>query len=299
MRPSIIRSILLVVAGWGSLAFGQQQPPVDVKELLRQTVEHEIKANNGGAKFAFKDHKETAHGSQVSLMVETRDGSAGLLVATNGRPLTPDQRQAEDARLNALIHNSAELRKKQKSDREDTEHTARIMAALPDAFLYERNGTETGSEGLGHPGDELIKLKFRPNPRYVPPTHTEQVLTGMQGYMLIDAQEKRIAKIDGSLFKDVSFGWGILGRLDKGGHFLVQQGTVGDGKWEITRMDLSFTGKELLVKKLIIKSNEFFSDFRKAPSNLTFAEGVEFLRKQEAETADNRRENAVDELGPK
>ena len=49
-----------------------------------------------------------------------------------------------------------------------------------------------------------------------------------QGVILIDPTECRIAKIDGTLFKEVSFGWGILGHLDKGGHFLVEQRDVGD-----------------------------------------------------------------------
>jgi hypothetical protein len=258
---------------------------------VRQTVENEIRSNNGGAKYMFKEHQETPHGSRTKLVVETTEGAAGMLVAANGKPLTPAERQAEEARLDGLAHNPAELKKRQKSDREDTEHTTRIMKALPDAFLYQPDGTETGSEGIGNPGDELVRLKFRPNPSYNPPSHTEQVLTGMRGYILIDANKRRIAKIDGTLFKDVEFGWGILGRLDKGGRFLVQQGTVKDNDWEVTCMDLSFTGKVLLFKKLVIKSKESFSGFQPAPSNLTFAQGVELLKKQRAELAANHQQS--------
>ena len=84
----------------------------------------------------------------------------------------------------------------------------------------------------------------------------------------------------------MTFGWGIFGRLDKGGRIVVQQGAVADQSWEITLMNISFTGKELLLKKLVIKSNEVFSDFRPAPANLTFAQGVELLKKQQAALAD-------------
>jgi hypothetical protein len=68
----------------------------------------------------------------------------------------------------------------------------------------------------------------------------------------------------------------------------VEQAEVIQGEWEVTHMILSFTGKELLFKSLNIKSDEVFSNFRSAPSNLTFAQGVELLKKQEAELADNR-----------
>ena len=82
---------------------------------------------------------------------------------------------------------------------------------------------------------------------------------------------------------------GILGHLDKGGHFLVEQGDVGDGTWDMRRIGLTFTGKILLFKHLDIKSTETYSDFRSVPTTLTFAQGVELLKKQEATLAENGR----------
>jgi hypothetical protein len=275
---------LTVAAAVGSSS-GQQPASSSLRELVRQTTDNEIRASNGGMRLMFKDHKETARGSQVNLMVETSEGTAGLLIESDGKPLTTEQRGAEEARLQALAHNPAELKKKQKAERDDADRTIRIMKALPDAFLYKADGTEIGRQGVGGPGDQLVRLSFGSNPNYNPPSRTEQVLTGMRGYILIDQRQKRIAKIDGTLFKDVTFGWGIFGRLDKGGRFVVEQAAVADQDWEITLMDISFTGKELLLKKLVIKSKESFSDFRPAPANLTFAQGVELLKKQQAALA--------------
>jgi hypothetical protein len=283
-RPS--RSLGFILAAFLALpcaaADRAQIPPVD---LVRRTVNNEIKANNGNVHYMFKDLKKTPGGSQTKLLVETNQATAGLLIEVNGKPLSPQQREDEIARIDRFAQSSEELHKKQKQEKEDAEHVTRIMKALPDAFLYEPDGTEPGSEGIGHPGDQLIRLKFRPNPDYNPPSHTEQVLTGMTGYLLIDSTHCRIAKIDGTLMKEVGFGWGILGHLDKGGRFVVQQADVGDNHWEISRMDLSFTGKALFFKSINIKSTEIYSDFRPAPSNLTFAQGVELLKKQEAEIA--------------
>ena len=253
-------------------------------ELVRRVVQNEItKSSDSSTYFMFKDQRKTSHVSQTKLMVETRDATAGLLVAQDGRPLTPEQQKAEEARLQNYINNPEELNKKRRQEKEDAEHTARIVKALPEAFLYETDGTEPGTDGVGQPGHELIRLKFRPNPSYNPPSRVEQVLTGMQGYLLIDAKENRIAEIDGTLQKEVGFGWGILGHLDRGGRFLVQQGDVGNQQWEVTRMELSFTGKILFLKKLNIRSNDVFSDFHPVPASLTFAQGVELLEKEIAE----------------
>jgi hypothetical protein len=111
----------------------------------------------------------------------------------------------------------------------------------------------------------------------------------MSGHLLVDATQNRIAEIDGTLSKEVGFGWGILGHLDPGGRFLVRQADVGDHQWEVTHLELSFTGKVLLFKKLAIQSNDTFSDFHSVSPNLTFAQGVELLKKEAAENSSGSR----------
>ena len=285
-------AMLVIVSGSASLSAQQiSESPV---ELVRRTVQNEVAASHGDTRVMFMDRKETPHGSETKLMVETREAMAGLVCATNDQPLTPEQRQAEEARLSGLAHNPEALKKKQRSEKEDGERIARIMKALPDAFLYEPDGTAVGNQEIGKAGDQLVRLKFRPNPKYSPPSHVEQVLTGMAGYLLIDANQHRIAMIDGTLNREVGFGWGILGHLDRGGHFLVEQARVLEGDWEITHMSLSLTGKELLFKSIHIESDEVFSKFRLVPSSLSFAEGVDLLKKQEAELAENRQGTATE-----
>ncbi len=251
------------------------------RELVRKAIQKEVQAGNDRTNYMFRDRKETPRGSQTKLMVETKDVVAGMLVAINDHPLSPDQRQAEQNRVQYIVSHPEELRRKQKQEKNDADRVTRILRAMPDAFVYEVDGTETGRSGVGKPGDELVRLKFRPNPKYNPPSRVEQVLVGMQGEMLIDANRNRIARIDGTLFRDVSFGWGILGHLDRGGRFHVEQGTVDDSPaWEMTRMSLEFTGKILLFKSIVIKSTDTFSDFRPVASDLTFAQGVALLQKQ-------------------
>ena len=273
----------------GFVAHAAQTPAIPANDLVRVTVQNEIKASNDPiARHMFASLKQTANGSQTKLFCETRDAMAGMAIAFDGKPLTAQQRQAEEARLEQLKNSPAELARKRQREKDDADRVTRIVRAMPDAFLFEYAGTEHGRPGLGREGDELIRLNFRPNPKYEPPSKVEQVLTGMQGNLLVDANKRRIARIDGVLFKEVSFGWGILGHLDKGGHFLVEQGDVGDGSWDMQRMGLTFTGKILLFKHLDIRSTETFSDFRSVPTDLTFAQGVDLLKKQQATLAENQ-----------
>ncbi len=265
-------------------------PEVSPAELVRITVANEIAAaNHPETLHMFRSHKKTPKGSQTRLYVETTDALAAMLIAIKDQPLTPQQQKAEADHLDWLMNTPDQLRKKRAREKEDEGRTLRIVKALPDAFRYEYAGTETGAAGLGESGSQLVKLKFTPNPAYSPPSRLEQVLEGMQGDLLIDARARRIAKIDGTLFREVTFGWGIIGHLDKGGHFLVQQGDLGlgDGAWGITELNLNVTGKILLFKGLNMVSDEILSDFRNMPANLTFAQGVEMLKAEQDKLAHN------------
>ncbi|MFZ0418352.1 MAG: hypothetical protein WAM04_09610 [Candidatus Sulfotelmatobacter sp.] len=298
-RPKMTSQVAIVVL-LGALATGlnicavavvsasaSAPDPASCLELVRATVAQEVAANNSTAKHMFRDRKQTPQGSQTRLYVETRDAIAGITVAYNDKPLAPQDVQGEERRLAGLAGNAEQLRRKHLQEQENAERTMRIVKALPNSFLYQYDGEETEAASGGDPGRQLVRLKFRPNPAYQPPTHAEQVLVGMDGFLVIDPVARRIVRIDGTLFKEVSFGWGILGHLDKGGRFLVEQRDVGNGCWEVSHMFLSFTGKILLFKSIAMKSDEVFTDFRPVPDDTTFAQGVEILKTEEAKLAQN------------
>jgi hypothetical protein len=281
-------AVALLAASSLSIAPGFAQSITAVEDtspaaLVSAAVANEMAAaKNTTVKHMFSDRKQTPRGSQTKLYLETTEAMAGLLIANDDKPVSTDQMQNELNHLQHLVADHDDLRRKARQEHEDAEHTLRIVKALPDAFLYEFDGAEPSQPNLGKPGDELLRLKFRPNPHYSPPSRVEQVLMGMQGYLLIDKAARRIARIDGTLFREVSFGWGILGHLDKGGSFLVDQADVGDGTWQITHMRLNFTGKIMLVKNFTVRTEETFCDFRRVPDDTSFAKGVELLKAEQA-----------------
>lgn len=278
-------TLLLVAASFAAQPPSASSHP-DPAELMRESVDNEISAaKDDTAHFLFRGIKTTPKGSTTRLYVETNEATAGLVIGYNGQSLSPEQQHDEEARVERFINDPEEMKKKREQERQNTERTLRIMRAMPDAFVFEYAGEEPGSETAGRPGDPLVKLTFRPNPGYQPPSHVEEVLPGMQGYVLLDVTHHRIARIDGTLFKEVAFGWGILGHLDRGGRFIVQQQEVGDNLWEISSMTLNFTGKILFFKNLNINSTETFSRFKRVSADLTFAQAFELLKKEEASTA--------------
>lgn len=287
----VLRACAIVALTGATLAAQDTKAPeVSPEELVRLTVANEVAAaNDTKTKHMFLSRRQTPKGSQTRLYVETDEALAAMLIAIDDHPLNEEQQKTEADHLSWLINSPEQLRKKHAREKEDEDRTLRIVKALPDAFRYEYAGTENGAAGFGEAGSLLVNLKFTPNPAYSPPSHVEQVLEGMEGNLLIDTRARRIARIDGTLFREVTFGWGLIGRLDKGGHFVVQQGDLGlgDGAWGITEMKLNITGKILLFKSLSFVSDETLSDFRKMPENLTFAQGVEMLKTEQDKLAHN------------
>jgi hypothetical protein len=255
-------------------------PPIPAAELVRHACQHELDAQKNAPRYMFMIRRQTAHVTETKIAVETNEAMAGRVLAYNDTELSGEALKNEDARVERFVRVPEELRKKQHEERDNRERFNRILRAVPDAFVWEYDGFESGASGLGRPGEELVRLKFRPNPNYDPPTRVEQLLTGMAGTILVIPKQERLVRIDGTLQRDVSFGWGILGHLDQGGRILIEQGDVGNGHWGLSHLIMRFTGKVLFFKSIDVNTEEVSWDYQRVADNLSFAEGLALLKQQ-------------------
>jgi hypothetical protein len=284
MRAFIASLVLIVVLGCCGVGFAQQQNDIDPVAVVRRATQNEIAAT-GPTKapfFMYKDHTQYRDHSITTEAIETAEGGLNRTLAKNGKPLTAQEQADADKKLKDYAYDKDARRKKRLSNRDDDQRAATLMRSLPDAFNYTVNGVTKAANG-----HEMVRLGFKAKPGWSAPTHETRVLEGMQGNMLIDKTAGRIAEINGELFKDVDFGWGILGRLFKGGKFIIHQADVGQGKWEETQERLQFSGKILMVKTLTIDSNETMADFRPVPSNVTTAQALQLLQNPDEVVASN------------
>ncbi len=278
-------SIRAVIVGFLSIVLGMpvyaQEWKTNPRELVRQAVANEEKAPAHQMYFMYQDVKRKKDGStETKEMLQTPELVLGRIVAINGKPLNEQQRKNEEARLNRLINNPAELQKKKKEQQEDDARARRMVRAIPDAFNFQYVDTEESPLG------ELVVLHFTPNPNWDPPTRELQVFTGMEGTMKIALKQEHLVEMNAKLVKDVDFGWGILGRLYKGGDFLIQQSEIAPDHWDVTHMKLHFTGRVLLFKSLNIQQDESTSNYRQVPE-MTVAQALDKLREVDTEYAQN------------
>src|SRR5262249_20592564 len=92
--------------------------------------------------------------------------------------------------------------------------------------------------------------------------------------------QRRLVRIRGRLTADVKFAGGLLGHLEKGGYFNVEQREIFPGQWDLTFMEVNMKGKALFFKTIDVQEKEYRSDFQMVSDGLTLAEAAEMLTKQ-------------------
>jgi len=146
-----------------------------------------------------------------------------------------------------------------------------MVRLLPTAFIYQFEGMIEGPSG------PCYRMSIKPNPNFDPPDRQAEVLHGMAGEIWIDQKEERMVKLNVHLIADVDFGWGIFGKLYKGGTILVEQKDVGHDHWEQYKLRLNLNGKILMFKSLVIDTKEDESNFAPVPADWTYQDAVRAL----------------------
>jgi hypothetical protein len=251
-----------------------QEPPEDPVAMVRAASWNELHATNSTHPVRFRLRKQDENGSTTKAIIETRDGDVARLIAVNDQPPTADRAAAERARLDNLLAHPELQTHRHKKEKEDSNRENEMVRLLPDAFLYTYRGiVET-------PNGPAWRLSFQPNDKFIPPDREAELYHGMAGELWIDCAQKRMARLDAHLIADVNFGWGMIGRLYKGGTILVIQKDVGDNHWESTHLKLNLTGKILMIKSLVIQSTEDGSDYKPVSNTLTYKDAIRLLESE-------------------
>lgn len=243
---------------------------LDAGRLARKVFENEVQAQiNDQSLWSYRQLKEEQGKKKVFAVCETNDGEIDRLLEVNGEELDPKQRQAEDQRIQKMLDDPDQMRQQQKKSEEDGKQERELLRMFPEAFRFQYAGMQ----------GNLIKLTFSPNPDFRPSNRAAQVFHHMEGSLLVDGEQKRLAEIEGRLTSPVKFGWGLLGHLDKGGTFLVDQQDMGSGHWQLTTLDVEMDGKALFFKTIAVREKELNADFQQVPESIRPWQAFELLRR--------------------
>ena len=247
-------------------------------DIVQRALGLELRsAQNTQHPMRYRLRKASPRLSTTKEIVETKDGAVARLIAINDQPLSAYDEQKEQARLEALLSDPGRQRHRKQTEVEDTGRVLKVMRALPSAFIY----TYAGS-GVS-PAGKVEKFSFRPNPAFDPTDLETEALTEMQGELWIDASDGRVARLEGHLQHDVNFGWGMLGRLDKGGWIVIEQADVGDHQWRIVHFQMVMNGRVLFSSKSF-DTVEDATSFTAVPLEQGYVQAIQTLRSDKEKT---------------
>jgi hypothetical protein len=207
-------------------------------------------------------------------IIETKDGDVARLIAINGQPLTAEQEQAEMNRLDTLAAHPELQERRHRSEKRDAARVDQLVGMLPDSEVYKLEGMVSCG------ASQCYRLSFTPNPNFETPNIEAEVLRGFAGEVWIEETQQRLVRLDAHLVREVSVGFGILGRLNEGGTMELQQEfTANAQEWQPTVLKMNLSGKALMVKTVNIRINELASDFTPVPPELGYRDAIAMLKK--------------------
>ncbi|MGD0522732.1 MAG: hypothetical protein ABSA48_15855 [Terracidiphilus sp.] len=277
-----LKSIFLLLL-WAILstvpAQGQTAPatppaltPPQAQALVERALATELRtAQDKTHPMRFRMRKSSPRLTSTKEIVETKDGAVARLVSLFDKPLSQAGEQGEQARLDALLSDPSRQRHRKQGEEGDIGIVLKLLRMLPDAYLYEYAGEASGPAGI------VERFTFRPNPNFSPPDFETKALTAMTGEIRIDAAQERVTRLEGHLQQDTDYGWGILGRLDKGGWIVIEQADVGGRQWRIARFKIQMNLR-VLFKNKSFDTTEEMTQYAPVPLGIDYRQAIQMLR---------------------
>lgn len=240
----------------------------DPKAIVTDAVKTELDADHTDhSAYIYHDHDVTPDHDTLYFTVETPEGNLRRKLEDHGRPLTPAERKADDDRIRTQLNDKNLQAKLRRDSAHDDEQAEQMLKLLPVAYLW----TLASEQG------DLITLNFKPDPAFTPDSLEARVLSAMAGQIVVARGDNRIRTIRGSLVADVKFGFGILGRLSKGGTFQVERREIAPHHWQVTDSHVNIEGHALFFKTIGSQEDETRTDFRPSPAQ-TLQQAFEIIK---------------------
>jgi hypothetical protein len=246
------------------------QNNIDPEAIVTRAAHNELAAHDLHP-YRYTLHKIDDGRITTEEIIETKDGDIARHVAFGDKPLSPDAEKDEIARLQTLLDHPEIQEHRRKREQADTDRANEMIRLLPSAFLYQFEGMVDGPNG------PCYRFSMKPDPSFKPPDREAEVFAGMAGELWVDQKQERMVRIDAHLIADVDFGWGIVGKLYKGGTIHVEQKDVGDGHWEQVSQRLNLQARILLIKTLMINTTQEESNYSPVPADWTYQDAVRAL----------------------
>ena len=225
--------------------------PEEIRALVDRAITNQHRNDEAFAEFERREHRQARKDESDTLLSEdktfrvvpTGTGTLRLLLEENGRPISPELHRRQLRDLEQALRwalEPAEGKQKRRVDKFDKRSRERteMVDALRDAFLFTWQGREASN------GRALVRLLFEPNPAFKPHSRNTEMFRHARAVVWIDEAAAQLVRIEAEIATDISIGGGFLGKIYRGGRFVLEQSQVAEGVWFPVRYDYNFAGRK-------------------------------------------------------
>ncbi len=287
-QPSrIVQAIVLALVSCGELLSAAQlqhtfTPLPDPKAFVAEVRKRLLSDRTLQSQYTYLEHRAEVSVSKLGkvsngpLKVYEVYPSVELgnnykrLISVDGVPLTAAELEKQDR-----IHRDDVLREVAKRQREseaqrqerlarEADDRRKEQAMIDEAFaLY--TITMTGRETLQ--GHETVVATLVPKPNFNARTDAGQFLKKFKATAWVSESEYQLVRLDAEAIDDVTFGWGIVGRIHEGARAVFERTKVNGEVWLPARTTFTGSGRALLFRTFDVNSVTTYSDYKKFSVN--------------------------------
>ncbi len=263
-RPRLRWAVMLLAVFTSLFALGQQsESPPDVNTIIERSVQANDRDWQLAPEYSYFETDRGEDGKTMTYEVIMILGSPyQRLVDVHGEPLSPEQQQQEQRKLEQVIAARSKESPRQRAQRiakyeKERKSDHLMMEQLTKAFDFTLEGTQK----LGP--HQVYHLKATPRPGYQPPNVQTKTLTGMEGQLWVDTKNYQWVKVEAVVIHPVSIE-GFLARVQPGTRFELENTPVGEGLWLPKHFKMKADAKILLLFSHREQQDQKFFDYRRA-----------------------------------
>jgi hypothetical protein len=270
--------VSLVLLSPSSFLLSQDRALPDFETLYKTTRENLAEAERVAHLYAFKERRTDLHtnpfgkvgtdGTRVFEVYPSANPQLTYrrLIERNDKPLPPDEiaEQDRDYRVRVAEIQRRIARRSDEERRRREEDAARArrrgQAAIEDiidTLQFKLEGRTV------HEGVQAIVVRFTPKPNANPRTRQGRIAQKFAGTVWIHEEASEVMRVEARAIDDLSFGLGIVARLDEGATATLVRRPVERGVWMPTELTLSGQGRAAMIRRLVIDYVLEWFDYRR------------------------------------
>ena len=199
------------------------------------------------------------------------------LISRDGKALGVAELEKNDREQDQKVQERIRKQQREKSsERErhlakEAEERKKEDAVIDEAFRLYQVSLQ-GREILD--GQNTLRLDFTPRRDYKPRSNEARIFKKMAGRAWVSEADHQLVRLEAELIDTVSFGLGMLARLNKGAQAQFQRKPVNDEIWLPATARFSGSARILLVKAMNVDVEVQYSDYRKftVQTSVSFSE---------------------------